>query len=446
MPIILVMVVNGTVPVIDGIFLGLFVGADALTAVSTSFPLFMILLAMSTWVGAGTASIVARQLGAERRDAASDTARAATVLALVLSICVISLYLLFGLDFLQLSTGNNTDLITLTRAYVEPLVFTSFIAALMSVRGDMARVAGRTSTVATITIVASLSNIALTGLFVVYLEMGVFGSALGSVLSQVIALCLLIIVDKNSKRSLPYIGKLSGNLIGIWKDISALGLPPAVNFFGVSMTAAAVVLHVQGIGLPDPDLTLAAYGIINRLGGFTFLPLMGLNLACQALVGQNHGANLPQRAGTALRLSLLVATLYAVIVLGLAVLIPDQVAMAFTKDPAVIAEVARLYPYVMSGFLVFSYTVLLAGYFLALGEAKIAGVLGLGKIYFFALPLLVFLPFMIGEWGVWLAGPIADFAMFAVLIALLIRRSYKLDLQFGLFKREQAGLIDQAAS
>jgi Na+-driven multidrug efflux pump len=62
-PIIMVMGVNGLFTVVDAYFLGAYVGADALTAVTLMFPLYMLLVALATLVSNGFASIFARLVG-----------------------------------------------------------------------------------------------------------------------------------------------------------------------------------------------------------------------------------------------------------------------------------------------------------------------------------------------------------------------------------------------
>ena len=72
-PIILIMLVNGSFTLVDAYFLGVFVGADALTAVTSMFPIFIFLIALSTLVSNGFSSVMARQLGAGDLGNAVDT-------------------------------------------------------------------------------------------------------------------------------------------------------------------------------------------------------------------------------------------------------------------------------------------------------------------------------------------------------------------------------------
>ena len=63
-PIIFVMLTNGLYTVVDGWFIGRFVGPDAFSAVTMVFPLYMMLIALGTLVSSGFSSVLARALGA----------------------------------------------------------------------------------------------------------------------------------------------------------------------------------------------------------------------------------------------------------------------------------------------------------------------------------------------------------------------------------------------
>ncbi len=82
LPMILVMVVNGLFSVVDAFFLGVYAGADALTAVTITFPISMLMIALTTMAGAGMASHVARALGAGERERAQSVFLSAHTLAL----------------------------------------------------------------------------------------------------------------------------------------------------------------------------------------------------------------------------------------------------------------------------------------------------------------------------------------------------------------------------
>ena len=65
LPIIFVMSMNGLLAVVDAVYLGVYVGADALAAVTLMFPIYMLVVALSTLVSSGMSSLLARHLGAD---------------------------------------------------------------------------------------------------------------------------------------------------------------------------------------------------------------------------------------------------------------------------------------------------------------------------------------------------------------------------------------------
>ena len=96
LPIILVMLMNGMLTVADALFLGHFVGQQALAAVTLVFPLYMLIVAFSTLVSGGMSSLVARHLGGGRIDEAETVFASAQWLAFAASLVIMALYLAFG--------------------------------------------------------------------------------------------------------------------------------------------------------------------------------------------------------------------------------------------------------------------------------------------------------------------------------------------------------------
>jgi len=73
LPIIFVMGMTGLLSLADALFLGIYVGPDALAAVTLMFPVYMLIVALSTLVANGMSSLLARSLGAGDLDGARAT-------------------------------------------------------------------------------------------------------------------------------------------------------------------------------------------------------------------------------------------------------------------------------------------------------------------------------------------------------------------------------------
>ena len=88
LPIIFVMGMNGSLNVADALFLGHFVGPDALAAVTLIFPLFMLIVALSSLVSTGMSSLLARLLGGDRLEEARTVYASAHWLAIAVGIAL----------------------------------------------------------------------------------------------------------------------------------------------------------------------------------------------------------------------------------------------------------------------------------------------------------------------------------------------------------------------
>jgi len=106
-PIIVVMLANGLFTIVDAYFLGAYVGAQALTAVTLMFPLYMILIALSTLVANGFSSIYARLLGAGKIEKSTHVFGQAVQLSLL--VCaglIVGFWLLGNIAALSLTNGD----------------------------------------------------------------------------------------------------------------------------------------------------------------------------------------------------------------------------------------------------------------------------------------------------------------------------------------------------
>jgi len=167
---------------------------------------------------------------------------------------------------------------------------------------------------------------------------------------------------------------------------------------------------------------------------FAFLPLLGLSLAFQTIVGNNFGAKYFARSNDSIRLVLAAAFFYGILVQVVYYLLRHQIGPLFVDGAAIHAQIVRILPLMVMLMFLFGPLMMIGTYFQAIGDAARAGILGLSRTYVFALPLTFALPFWIGEWGIWYAGIIAEILMLALTIFVLWRRRNATQQTWGLFE------------
>lgn len=344
LPIIFVMGMNGLLTVVDAMFLGRYVGADALGAVTLIFLLFMLIVALASLVFNGMSSILARHLGAQDHDNAARVFVGAHGLALMVSLVLILAYLLFGRVITLALASGSEPLADMGQTYLAITTFMSPLAFVLAVNSDALRNEGRVGFMAAMSLLVSLSNIGFNYVLIALMGLGVAGSAYGTALAQLLSLVIIIGFRIRGSTALRPNLLTQRPLTAYWSRILALGAPQSLSFIGVALGSAAVIFALQIVDTPTYETTVAAFGIVTRVMTFMFLPLLGLTHALQSLIGNNCGAQQWERSDTSLRMGIYVALLYCVIAQVVFAFGSDTIATLFVDDDAVHAELARILP------------------------------------------------------------------------------------------------------
>lgn len=433
LPIIFVMAMNGLLAVADALFLGRYVGPEALGAVTLMFPAYMLIVAMATLVGGGMSSLLARHLGARRIEDAGAVFAGAHGLALTLAAVLIVLFLAFGQDVALLAAGGSAVMAEMGLIYLGITVFFSPLMFVLSVNSDALRNEGRVGLMAAMSLLVSLANIAMNYLLIAVFEMGVAGSAYGTAAAQMLAFVIILSFRMWGETVLPPATLLRHSLRTSWRRILELGAPQSLNFIGLALSSAATVVALQWVQTETYGATISAYGVITRVMTFAFLPLLGLSHAMQTITGNNFGAQDWRRSDASLSVGFLAALIYCATTQAVLMIFAGDIGALFVDDPIVISEVARILP-IMTALLVLSGPVMmLSSYYQAIGDAGRAAVLGLTKPYLFSIPLTFLLAKAIGERGIWMSGPVAEALMLLLSVGVLAHAASRKPLRWGVF-------------
>lgn len=433
LPIIFVMGMSGLIAVADALFLGHYVGPEALAAVTLMFPIYMLIVALATLVSSGMSSLLARHLGGNQLSEARAVFAGAHGLALLVGALLILIFVLLGRTVAELAAGGSAELAEMGLVYLRITVMFSPLLFILSVNSDTLRNEGRVGFMASMSLLVSLANIGFNYVLIAKLDMGVAGSAYGTAMAQLLALVIILTFRFRGKTELRPSALTQHSLAHSWGRILALGAPQSLNFIGFALGSGAIMAALQIVNSPTFESTLSAYGIITRVLTFGFLPLLGLSHAMQTITGNNYGAVRWQRSNNSLVFAMVAAFIYCAIVQLLMSVFAVQIGQAFVDDPAVVTEVARILPVVVVSFILTGPLMMIAMHFQAVGDARRAALLGLSKPYLFAIPMIFLLASTMGETGIWVAGPVAEVMLLALTIVVLVRSARRGSLRWGLF-------------
>jgi len=436
-PIIVVMAINGFHTLADAYFLGRFVGPEALTGVTLMFPLYMLLVAVSTLVSAGFSSLYARLVGAGRFEKSQEVFRQALLLSCFVCLALVGSFSVAGSGLTDLIAHGDRQLADFGYTYIAILIFASPLVFVLALLIDVLRCEGQLKAMAVFTFSSAILNILLNALLIVGLGLGVAGSAIGTVLAQfVVILAILVFRTLTHRKQV----RPSLRLRPQWPvmgELLALGAPSSLGYVGLALSAALTLAALQVWASQDYAAIAGAFGIITRLMTFAFLPLLGLSMAFQTIVGNNFGACDWHRSNASLKLALLFSFVYSFVVEAIFLIYAEHIGALFVDDPLIIAEFVRILPFTVMLMVLFGPLFMISMYFQAIGDAGRAALLGLSRTYLFSLPLIVLLPYQFGEWGIWYAGPVAEGLVLALTILVLMTRQAKSGHRYGLFEPPQ---------
>ena len=203
--------------VIDGIFIGNFVGATALAAINISMPAFALFPAVVFMLAVGGSVMCGKFIGeGDLRSASSifsKTFYATLIVTLLVSVC----FLLF-LDQLVSMLGANEELHGMVKDYMRIIVFAAPLLVLGLTLDYFVRVDGRPILASAALIAFAIINISLDYLFIVRLGWGIKGAAWATAIAEGFIFFILLSHWFSDRCTLQRIPFLECHRDG-WKDV-----------------------------------------------------------------------------------------------------------------------------------------------------------------------------------------------------------------------------------
>jgi putative MATE family efflux protein len=254
-------------------------------------------------------------------------------------------------------------------------------------------------------VISTIMNVVFDLLFVIVFKWGIAGVAIATVISQAGAfLTAIFYLNRTHDVVKLSISRLKFDRI-IFRQSLRIGLPSGFQQTFVSLGLIAVVWIVNLFGTD----VIAAFSIAMRIDSLASLAAMNFSAALSTFVGQNLGANKPERIRSGLVATLLMTTVISLIITALALLFSRDLIGIFTDDATVISIGARYLVIVSSFYIVFSTMFVLNGVMRGAGDTLIPMFITLIALWLVRLPLSYFLSQKIGETGIWWAIPIGWF-------------------------------------
>ncbi|MCA1745656.1 MAG: MATE family efflux transporter [Bacteroidales bacterium] len=412
---------NSLYNIVDRIFIGQAIGAEALSGVTAVFPVMIIMTAFGMLIGIGSSVQISLSLGKKDLPQAQKILGNAVVLILIISVLVTSIGFAVKEPMLRLFGAGDTT-IGYANDYLNVILWGVVLHEFGFAMNALIRAEGNARIAMYSMLISAGINIPLDALFILHWDMGVQGAAYATIISMAV-LTIWVFIHFRSKRCIVPLKKqhirLQPRLI---IAILSIGISPFLMQLANSVVQATFNLNLIKYG---GDLAVGAMGVINSVAVIIITSIIALNMASQPIISFNYGARQFARVKQTFKLSMILATIVAVASWIVIHAMPIPIVKAFISDND---ELVRLGVTGMRLLLlmlpIIGFQIVAGNYFQSVGKASTAIFLTLLRQVIVLIPLLLILPQFFGLSGVWLSAPIAD-SVAAIICSLFVIREWK---------------------
>lgn len=292
----------------DTAIAGHILGDNALVAIGATSSLFSLIMTFANGLSGGFGIIIAREFGAKNESKVKSAVAHSLSINIIIGAVIFLLSLVVTKPIL---TAMNTPAAQFGDAYRYIIVILCTVAVPMiyNLEATILRSVGDSKTPLYFLIFASIMNIILDWVFMKNLDMGVTGAAVATVVSQLTAsLLCLIVIKKNfpvlhiTKSDFARDKKLTSDMLSAGMTMATMN-----SIFSIGSIIMQGAINALG------ETIIAAHLASRKLAEMFMQPLVTVGLACSTFVSQNFGAKKYDRIAKAIRYSLIYCAVWSVI-------------------------------------------------------------------------------------------------------------------------------------
>lgn len=396
-------------------------GMDALAALGIVLPITLIIQAFANLIGLGGAPRAGIKMGEGNNAEAGDIFNTAFSLLVLIGVVIGAVSFVFARQIVLLF-GCPPSAVEFAVSYLKIYACGTLFVMLAQGLNPFILTQGYSLVAMGSVLLGAVINIALDPIFIFELGMGVSGSSLATVISQLCS-CICVMCFFFTRKSLFHLrpSAMCPRLRYIGAILS-LGFTPFV--MTITECAIQVVFNVclnRATG-GDRDYTAALTVMLSALQLIS-LPLNGLGNGIQPFVSYNYGKGDEVRLKKGIRYVTVIAFVFCLTIWSLSMAMPQIYAHLFSASESVTEIVGKYCPLFLMGSIMFFVQMTLQNVNVALGQARSALLLAVTRKVVILIPLCFFLTHVLGFRGVYMSEGIADFAA-GIITSIVIFTSF----------------------
>ena len=419
-PAILSLTIAGVQTMVDGIFLGNFVGTNAMASVNIAAPFMQLMIGMNLIIGIGGASYIGRSLGEGQVKRAQDIFKSACLFMIGLSIVILVLGFTFSHQLASF-LGANDVLLADSSTYIKILALFAPFIGLSFILGVFVRCIGKPNVYLISSVASLFANIILNYVLIKQLKLGIVGAPIATGLSFTTSFLIAAIPFVKKSAVLNFFTgkfnwKLTGQLLYNGSSEGVSSLATAISTFVFNMA----FMRIAG------EVGVSAFTAIGYISLFASLIVVGVSAGIGPVISYNYGAQLHDRVKQMMNISCKMAIIMGSALVVLIFLFGKYLIMMFVSDNQAVLDLA------LHGSKIYAFTfffnglnILFSGYFTSIGDALSSIIVAVCRGMIFILLGISILPQFIGISGVWRTVPVAEVLTLLVVIFLFKKGNLK---------------------
>ncbi|MDE7431406.1 MAG: MATE family efflux transporter [Lachnospiraceae bacterium] len=414
-PSMVMMLFMGLYTIVDTVFVARFVDTNALSSINIVCPVINIIVGLGTMLGAGGSAIVAKKMGSGKTDEARSNFTLIIITGIIMGLAITVIGLLF-LDEIIWGLGASEILFLYCKDYLTvQLIFV--VGNIMQVLyQNLFVTAGKPALGLILSICAGIANIVFDYVFIVLLQMGIKGAALGTGIGYMIPTLIGTIFFVTGRSELHFCKPKMDTSV-LLKSCSN-GASEMVSQLSTAMTT--FLFNATMMRLLGED-GVAAITVIIYSGFLLTTLYIGFSMGVAPVISYNYGSENVKQLKKVVRSCFCFIMTISVFVFLFSFFAGENIAKIFAQNNINVFEITKI------GLSVFSFSFLFSGcnifasaLFTALSNGKASAAISFLRTFGFITIFLLVLPRFLNVIGVWLAIPIAELLTLMLTICLLL--------------------------
>jgi putative MATE family efflux protein len=402
--------------IIDTFFVGM-LGSEQLAAISVTFPVVFIFIAVAVGLSIGTTALVSQAIGSGRKRDASNIAEHSLLASVIVGAVVAAGGILFSAPLFEFM-GASGEVLGMTVQYAN-LIFIGFMFLFIGFLSQgIIQAGGDTVTPTKNLAVSVIANIILDPIFIFGFgpvpAMGLVGAGFATVIGRSFGAFLNVLHLFRGRAVVKIEPRCFRFDLSIISRIFKIGFPSSLSHSINSIGMILLMSLVGGFG----TAALAAFGVGIRLESLAIMPVIGLANGMIPFIGQNLGAGKIERARRAASLASYAVIAMMLVFMAVLILIPDVLFAPFTSDLEVLRIGVQFFRIAAPGYVFLGLALILGAAFQAAGRTTVQM---LGNIFRWMVLLAAAYTLVAGMGlpGIWTGIPVGHFAGFVAMFVIL---------------------------